>query len=171
MVYTSRDIKDRIAIGDDCFYIEQLGDGRVRLIPAPDTVVEPGTYVHKGLLQLMEDRIVWLMNSVNNFPQGGNQMSYISRDIKDRVAIGDDCFFMEQLSDGRVKLIHAPDSVVESGTEINKDLLQLMEDRIVWLMNSVHNNISANPFSIEFKSLDGLTVTGVWNESLRRIEC
>jgi hypothetical protein len=49
--------------------------------------------------------------------------------------------------------------------------LQLMEDRIVWLMNSIFNDISANPFSIEFNTLDGLTVTGVWNESMRRIEC
>ena len=98
-------------------------------------------------------------------------MIYISRDIKDRIAIGDDCFYIEQLGDGRVRLIPAPDTVVEPGTYVHKGLLQLMEDRIVWLMNSVHNNISANPFSMEFKSLDGLTVTGVWNESLRRIEC
>ena len=37
MAYISRDIKDRIAIGDDCFYMEQLEDGRVRLTPAPTT--------------------------------------------------------------------------------------------------------------------------------------
>jgi hypothetical protein len=47
----------------------------------------------------------------------------------------------------------------------------LMEDRIVWLMNTISKNISANPFTIEFSSLDGLVVEGVWNESLRRIEC
>jgi hypothetical protein len=46
-----------------------------------------------------------------------------------------------------------------------------MEDRIVWLMNSIFNDISANPFSIEFNTLDGLTIEGVWNEPLRRIEC
>ena len=98
-------------------------------------------------------------------------MAYISRDIKDRVAVGDDCFYIEQLGDGRVRLIPAPDSVSEVGTDINKALLQLMEDRIVWLMNSIFNNISANPFTIEFNTLDGLTVEGVWNESLKRIEC
>jgi hypothetical protein len=98
-------------------------------------------------------------------------MAYISKDIKDRVAVGDDCFYIEQLADGRVRLIPAPDSVIEAGTDINKALLQSMEDRITWLMNSIFNNISANPFSIEFNSLDGLTVTGVWNESLKRIEC
>ena len=98
-------------------------------------------------------------------------MAYIARNIKDRIAIGDDCFYMEQLGDGRVRLIPAPDTVVETGTDINKALLQLMEDRIVWLMNSIFNNISANPFSIEFNTLDGLTIEGVWNEPLKRIEC
>ena len=98
-------------------------------------------------------------------------MAYIAKEIKDRVAIGDDCFYMEQLSDGRVRLIPAPTTVIEAGTDINKALLQSMEDRIVWIMNSLFNNISKNPFSIEFNTLDGLTVEGVWNESLRRIEC
>lgn len=98
-------------------------------------------------------------------------MAYFPRDIKDRIAIGDDCFYMEQLGDGRIRLIPAPDTVVEVGTDVNKALLQLMEDRIVWLMNSIFHNISANPFTINFNSLDGLTVTGVWNESLSRIEC
>ena len=97
-------------------------------------------------------------------------MAYISREIKDRVAVDDDCFYMEQLSDGRVRLIPAA-HVTEPGTDINKALLQLMEDRIVWLMNTILNDISANPFSIEFNSLDGLTIEGVWNESLKRIEC
>ena len=98
-------------------------------------------------------------------------MAYIAKEIKDRIAIGDDCFYMEQLEDGRVKLTPAPSQVIEVGTDINKALLQSMEDRIVWLMNSIFNNITKNPFSIEFKSLDGLTVEGVWNESLSRIEC
>ena len=98
-------------------------------------------------------------------------MAYISKNIKDRVAIDDDCFYIEQLGDGRVRLVPAPTMVVEAGTDVNKALLQSFEDRIVWLMNSIFNNISANPFSIEFNTLDGLTVEGVWNESLRRIEC
>ena len=98
-------------------------------------------------------------------------MAYIARNITDRIAIGDDCFYMEQLGDGRVKLIPAPDSVIEVGTDINKALLQSMEDRIVWILNSIFNNISGNPFEIDFSTLDGLTVEGVWNESMKRIEC
>lgn len=98
-------------------------------------------------------------------------MAYIARDIRDRIASGDDCFYIEELGDGRKRLIPAPTSVTESGTPVNKALLQLMEDRIIWLLNRVFDDISANPFNITFDSLDGLTVTGVWNTSLGRIEC
>lgn len=98
-------------------------------------------------------------------------MAYVSREIKDRVAIGDDCFFIESLEDGRYRLIPAPESISETGTNINRELLQLIEDRVVWLLNSIFNDITANPFHITFESLDGLTVTGVWNTSQDRIEC
>lgn len=98
-------------------------------------------------------------------------MAYVAREIKDRVAIGDDCFYMEQLEDGRIRLIPAPDSVTEVGTDINKALLQPIEDNVVWLMNRIFNDITSNPFNIQFENLDGLTVTGVWNENLKRIEC
>ena len=98
-------------------------------------------------------------------------MAYVAREIKDRIAIGDNCFYMEQLEDGRIRLTPAPDSVTEVGTDINKALLQPIEDNVVWLMNRVFNNITSNPFNIQFENLDGLTVTGVWNENLKRIEC
>lgn len=98
-------------------------------------------------------------------------MAYVARDIKDRVAIGDDCFYIQPLADGRQRLVPAPDSVSEVGTSVNRALLQSMEDRVVWLMNSVFNDITANPFNITFDTLDGLTVTGVWNSSSGRVEC
>ena len=98
-------------------------------------------------------------------------MIYTSRNIKDRIAIGDNKYYMEQLSDGRVMLTPAPDTVVEQGTDINRELLQIMEDRIVLLMNRVFSNITGNPFIMKFTSLNGLDVEGVWNDSLSRIEC
>ena len=98
-------------------------------------------------------------------------MAYIARTIKDRVAVGDDCFYMEQLPDGRVRLTPAPDSVSEPGTDINKSLLQLIEDRVVMLMNRVLDDIVANPFNLTFSSIEGISATGVWNESASRIEC
>ena len=98
-------------------------------------------------------------------------MIYISRDIKDRVALGDNKYYMTELDDGRIMLTPAPDSVSEVGTDINKELLQLMEDRIILLMNRVFNDITANPFLIKFNTLEGITANGIWNESAHRIEC
>lgn len=98
-------------------------------------------------------------------------MTYVSREIKDRVATGDNCFYMETLADGRIRLTPAPDSVTEAGTDINKALLQPIEDRVVWLMNRVFDDITSNPFMMSFGDLAGITVTGVWNTSLSRIEC
>ena len=98
-------------------------------------------------------------------------MIYTSRDIKDRVALGDNKYYMTQLEDGRIMLTPAPDSVVEIGTDINRELLQLMEDRICLLMNRVFTDITANPFIMTFTSLDGITAQGVWNESAKRLEC
>lgn len=98
-------------------------------------------------------------------------MAYIAREIKDRVAIGDNCFYMDELEDGRILLTPAPDSIIEPGTDINKALLQPIEDRVVWLMNRVFDDIASNPFMFAFDDLTGLIVTGVWNESLGRIEC
>lgn len=98
-------------------------------------------------------------------------MIYVSRDIKDRVALGDNKYYMEQLPDGRVMLTPAPDSVIEVGTDINRELLQIMEDRIVLLMNRIYSSITANPFIMTFKLMDGITANGIWNESLGRMEC
>ena len=55
MAYTPREIKDRVAVGDDIFIVEDLGNNRIRLIPAPTHVSEPGTPVNKELLQPIED--------------------------------------------------------------------------------------------------------------------
>ena len=98
-------------------------------------------------------------------------MIYTSRDIKDRVALGDNKYYMTPLDDGRIMLTPAPDSVIEEGTDINKELLQLMEDRITLLMNRVFNDLTANPFLIKFVTFDGLSGNGVWNTSANRFEC
>lgn len=98
-------------------------------------------------------------------------MAYIAREIRDRIARGDNCFRLTQLSDGRVMLDPAPDNVSEDGTNVNKELLQPIEDRVVLLMNRIFDNITSNPFEITFDTLDGVVVNGVWNTSLNRIEC
>lgn len=98
-------------------------------------------------------------------------MAYIAREIRDRIARGDNCFHLTQLSDGRIMLDPAPDNVSEDGTNVNKELLQPIEDRVVLLMNRIFDNITSNPFEITFDTLDGVVVNGVWNTSLNRIEC
>lgn len=98
-------------------------------------------------------------------------MAFEVRQIKDRVATGDNTFLMERLPDGRIALTPAPDSVTEVGTDINRALLQPIEERVVWLMNSLYDNFTSNPFYIEFGDLEGLQVTGVWDAGAKRIEC
>ena len=63
MEYTKRNIVDRIAVGDDCFRMDKLSDGRYRLTPAPDSVVEEGTNIDRNLLQPIEDAIEWLVKN------------------------------------------------------------------------------------------------------------
>lgn len=63
MTYVARDIKDRIAIGDDLFQLEDLGQGKVRLTPIPTEVIEAGSDINKALLQPMEDAIAQMMNT------------------------------------------------------------------------------------------------------------
>ena len=62
MAYPTRTIRDRIAEGDEIFILTDLGDGgtgagsrRVRLLPDPDSVSEPGTPIDAALLQPIEN--------------------------------------------------------------------------------------------------------------------
>ena len=50
-----KQIRDRVARGDDKFRLETLPDGRVRLIPAPDELQQDGTDVNAALMQPWED--------------------------------------------------------------------------------------------------------------------
>lgn len=96
-------------------------------------------------------------------------MAYIAREIKDRIAEGDDIFIFEKLNENTVKLTPAPTTIYERGTTIDKALLQPIEDRTVWLMNRFFDPITANKFRIEFDSLDGLVVEGHWDVTNKRI--
>jgi len=96
MAYTPREIKDRVAVGDDIFIVEDLGNNRIRLIPAPTHVSEPGTPVNKALLQHMENHLVppgaiimW-SGSVNDIPVGWALCdgSNGTPDLRDRFIVG-----------------------------------------------------------------------------------
>lgn len=100
-------------------------------------------------------------------------MAYIAREIKDRVVIGDNYYRLKAV-EGKTDvyvITPEPDEIVEEGTNVNKELLQPIEDRVVWLMNRVFDDITSNPFEVTFDTLQGITVTGIWNENLSRIEC
>ena len=49
-------------------------------------------------------------------------------------------------------------------------VLSQLNARLAVLELKLNTNVTQNPFSATFGSLAGLTVTGVWNESLARIE-
>ena len=96
MAYAPREIKDRVAVGDDIFIVEDLGNNRIRLIPAPTHVSEPGTPVNKALLQHMENHLVppgaiimW-SGSINDIPVGWALCdgSNGTPDLRDRFIVG-----------------------------------------------------------------------------------
>lgn len=98
-------------------------------------------------------------------------MAYVSRNIEDRIAKGDDIFILEQLDDNRYRLVPSPDEVITEGSIINKALLQPIEDRVVWLMNRFFDPVTTNIFRVEFDTLDGVKVEGVWDKEERNIKC
>lgn len=56
MAYTAPNIKDRVAVGDDLYTMTEV-DGKMKLIPSPTQVVEPGTPINKELLQPLCDAV------------------------------------------------------------------------------------------------------------------
>ena len=96
MAYTPREIKDRVAVGDDIFIVEDLGNNRIKLIPAPTHVSEAGTPVNKALLQHMENHLVppggiimW-SGAINDIPVGWALCdgSNGTPDLRDRFIVG-----------------------------------------------------------------------------------
>jgi hypothetical protein len=51
------------------------------------------------------------------------------------------------------------------------NLINALDSRVTMLEAVIFNDITTNPFLILFENLDGVMATGVWNASLRRIEC
>jgi hypothetical protein len=75
MAYTPREIKDRVAVGDDIFQVEDLGNNQIRLIPAPTHVSEPGTPINKALLQPIEDYLATGVVPVERTITAGNGLT------------------------------------------------------------------------------------------------
>lgn len=51
------------------------------------------------------------------------------------------------------------------------NMITALSARVDLIEAVVFNDITENPFLILFDDLSGVNTTGVWNESLQRIEC
>ena len=74
MIHEPRNIKDRVAVGDDIFIIEELDEGRVRLIPDPTHILEAGTPIDKALLQPIEDALGAITQKLSGIDEGANRI-------------------------------------------------------------------------------------------------
>ena len=74
MIHQPRNIKDRVAVGDDIFIIEELDGGRVRLIPDPTHVLEVGTPIDKALLQPIENALGAVTQKLSGIDEGANRI-------------------------------------------------------------------------------------------------
>lgn len=94
-----------------------------------------------------------------------------AREINDRKAVGDNKFTFT-IDSNNIELVPNPTEVSASGTSIDRELLQIIEDRAAHLMNAVfsesQNNLNA--LWVSFYDLDGVNVTGAYNKALNRIE-
>lgn len=75
--------------------------------------------------------------------------------INDRVAEGDDIFKVETLTEGRIRLIPDPDSILEVGTDVNKELMQPWED--------IHSAVTGSS-EVQLKMLNSGQVVRVTNK-------
>ncbi|MCI8387505.1 MAG: hypothetical protein HFE63_03445, partial [Clostridiales bacterium] len=68
MAYKAPQIYDRVAVGDNKYRMQELGDGLIILIPAPDEVTEAGTNINRELLQPALNAIESHDVSIENMP-------------------------------------------------------------------------------------------------------
>lgn len=66
MAFIKQIIKDRVVVGGQRYTMTTLGDGRVEIVPSPDSVTEAGTPIDQDLLQRYEDFLEEVQNHINN---------------------------------------------------------------------------------------------------------
>lgn len=73
-------------------------------------------------------------------------------------------------TDARIRsAVNAHNTAADAHTDIRTATVKLKSE-IDTLSLKFTTNVTKNPFSATFSSLDGLTVAGVWNADLARIE-
>ena len=66
MAFIKQIINDRVVVGGQRYTMTTLGDGRVEIVPSPDSITSAGTPVDKDLLQRYEDFLEEVQNHLNN---------------------------------------------------------------------------------------------------------
>ncbi len=66
MAFIKQIINDRVVVGGQRYTMTTLGDGRVEIVPSPDSITTAGTPVDKDLLQRYEDFLEEVQNHLNN---------------------------------------------------------------------------------------------------------
>jgi hypothetical protein len=132
MAYTPREIKDRVAVGDDIFIVENLGDNRIRLIPAPTHVSEPGTPVNKALLQAIEDELGNLSTTkVDKVSGKGLSTNDFTDALKNK---------LDGIEAGAQKNSAITKAEIESKLELN-DLLTTHKSTVVGAINELFTDV------------------------------
>lgn len=136
MAFIKRIIIDRNVVGGQRYTMTTLGDGRVEIVPSPDSIVEAGTQINADLLQRYEDFLEELQGHVDNV---SNPHSVTKA----------------QVGLSNVPNVNATNATnITTGT-LNKDRLptDIPQDNIVGLvtaLNNVINHIAAtnNPHGV-----------------------
>lgn len=66
MAFIKQIISDRVVVGGQRYTMTTLGDGRVEIVPSPDSITTAGTPIDKDLLQRYEDFLEEVQNHLNN---------------------------------------------------------------------------------------------------------
>lgn len=108
-------------------------------------------------------------------------MAYIKTNWQDHVVEYTDRYRQEVNPDGTIHLTADPGEVIQQGTPMNATNFNKMEAgielahnlsaRIDMIELVLFNSIRDNPYIIEFDTLEGIAADGVWNQTLKRLEC
>jgi hypothetical protein len=95
MAFIKQIINDRVVVGGQRYTMTTLGDGRVEIVPSPDSITSAGTPVDKDLLQRYEDFLEEVQNHLNNTSNPhsvtkeqvglGNVTNYAQLKVSDKV--------------------------------------------------------------------------------------
>lgn len=81
---------------------------------------------------------------------------------------------LNKYTTGEMTLPEANEALREAEADAAEALSAIagLESRVSRVEDGLFNNITGNPFLVQFDSLDGVVMTkGIWNAARNRIEC